>query len=119
MRQSFPMPRFNERRFNKLAAENEIDLGEINVQRLLEDFQLRHRHLEKGDLSDEEKKRIMKKIPSVNESSDYHNALLFLTAFLCKGDQYKTCAILACFSRVDEANIHRRVNKLIACVPSF
>ena len=113
------MPRFNERRFTKLAAENEIDLGEINVQRLLEDFQLSHRHLEKGDLSDEEKKRIVKKIPSVNEPSDYHNALTFLTTFLCKGDRYKTCAILACFSRLGEANIRRRVNKLIACVTSF
>ena len=119
MRQSFPIPRFNERRFTKLAAENEIDLGEINVQRLLEDFQLRHRHLEKWDLSNEVKKRIVKKIPSVNEPSDYHNALTFLTAFLCKGDRYKTCAILFCFSRLGEANIRRRVNKLIACVPSF
>ena len=119
MGQSFPMPRFNERRFNMLAAENEIDLSEINVQRLLEDFQLHHRHLVKGDLSDEKKKRIVKKIPSVNESSDYHNALMFLTAFICKGDRYKTCAILACFSRLGEANVRRRINKLIACVPSF
>ena len=50
LRQSFPIPRFNECRFKKLAAENEIDLVEINVQRLLEDFQLRHRHLVKGNL---------------------------------------------------------------------
>ena len=119
MRQSFPMPRFNERRFNMLEAENEIDLSEINEQRLLEDFRLRYRHLVKGDLSDEEKKHIVKKILSVNESSDYHNALTFLTAFLCKGDRYKTCAILACFSRLGEANVRRRINKLIACVPSF
>ena len=87
LRQSFPIPSFNERRFKKLAAENEIDLVEINVQRLLEDFQLRHRHFVKGDLSNEEKKRIVKKILSVNESSEYHNALMFLTAFICKGDR--------------------------------
>ena len=113
------MPHFNERKFKKRSAENEIDLDEINVQRLLEDFQLRHRHLVKGDLSNEEKKLIVKKIPSVNEPSDYYNALFFLTAFLCNGDRYKTWAILACFSRLGEENVRRRVNKLIASVPNF
>ena len=113
LRESFPMPRLNKRKFNKLAAEHEIDLSDFNMQRLLEDFQLRHRHLQNGDLSDEEKKRIVKKIPPVGKPSDYQSALLFLTLFMCKGDRDKACAILACFARLGEANIRRRVNKLI------
>ena len=119
LRESFPMPRVNERKINKLAAEHEIELSDINVQHLLEDFQLRHRHLQNGDLSDEEKKRIAKKIPPVGEPSDYQSALLFLTLFMCKGDRDKACAILACFARLGEANIRRRVNKLINTIGAF
>ena len=67
VRESFPLPRFNERKFQQLAEQNDFDLEEINVQRLLKDFQLRHRHLQDGDLSDDEKKCIAKNVPAVNE----------------------------------------------------
>ena len=120
MRKSFPMPRFNERKFQKLAEEHDIDLEEVNVQRLMEDFQLRHRHLLKGDLSDEQKKRIVKKIPSPSDTSDeYQNALYLLAVFLCNGDRDKTYGILYCFARLGEANIHRRVNKICNTISGY
>ena len=120
MRKSFPIPRFNARKFQKLAEEHEIDLVEVNVQRLVEDFHLRHRHLLKGDLSDEQKKRIVKKIPSPSETSDeYQNALFFLSVFMCKGDWDKAWAILYCFARLGEANIHRQVNKICNSISGF
>ena len=114
------MPRFNACKFLKLAEEHEIDLEEVNVQRLVEDFQLRHRHLLRGDLSNEQKKRIVKKIPSPNETSDeYQNALFFLSVFMCKGDRDKACAIFYCFARLGEANIHRRVNKICNSISGY
>ena len=80
---------------------------------------MRHRHLQLGDLSNEEKKRIVKKIPPVGEPSDYQSALLFLTLFMCKGDRDNASAILACFGRLGEANIRRRVNKNINTIGAF
>ena len=90
------------------------------MQLLVEDFQLRHCHLLKGDLSDEQKKRIVKKILSPSETSDaYQNALFFLSVFICKGDRDKACAILNCFARLGEANMHRRVNKICNYISGF
>ena len=94
-------------------------MDDINVQRLVEDFQLRHRHLLIGDLSDEQKKRIVK-IPSPSETfDDYQNGLFFLSVFMSKGDRDKACAILYCFARLGEANIHRRVNKICNCISGY
>ena len=114
------MPRFNAGKFQKLAEEHDIDLEEVNVQRLMDDFQLRHRHLLKGDLSDEQKKRIVKKIPSPSNNSDeYQNALFLLAVFMCKGDRDKACAILYCFARLGDANIRRRVNKICNTISGY
>ena len=98
--ESFPMPRFNERKFKKLAEKHDIDLDDINVQRLVEEFQLHHRHLLIGDHSDEEKKRILKKMPAPSDSSEYPNALFFLEVFMSSVDRTKACAILYCFERL-------------------
>ena len=82
------------------------------MQMLLEDFRLRHSHLLKGGQSDEEKKCIAKLIPPLGESSDYQEALYFLTVVLCQFDSNKANAILFCFARLVESNIRRQVNKL-------
>ena len=119
VREIFPLPRFNERKFQHLAEQNDIDLEEINVQRLLENFQLRLRHLQDEDLSDDEKKRIAKKVPAVNESSEYQRAMFLLTVGMCRLDRDKASAILYCFARLSESNIRRRVNKLCITIGDF
>ena len=94
-------------------------LGRNQRATTLGGFKLRHRHLHDGDLSDDEKKRIAKKVPAVNESSEYHRALFLLTLCMCRLDRDKASAILYCFARLSESNIRRRVNKLCITIGDF
>ena len=113
VRLQFPFPLFNERKFQEIAELSEIDWTEVDMQMLLEDFRLRHRHLLIGDLTDEEKKCNAKRVAQLGVSSrEYQDALYLLTVFLCKFDSNKATAILFCFARMCESNIRRRVNKL-------
>ena len=57
------------------------------------------------------KKRIAKRIQPLGESSDYQNALYFLTVFLCKFDSNKAISIIFCFARLCKKNDRRQVNK--------
>ena len=61
---------------------------------------MRHRHLLIGDLSYEENKRVAKHIPPLGGSSEYQDALYFLTVFLCKIDSNKASAIVFCLARL-------------------
>ena len=80
---------------------------------LYEDFCLRHRHLLRGDLTVAEKMRLIRKVPKLNESSQYQRALYALAVHLCENDRNKAAAILFCFARVKEFNIRRKFTQLI------
>ena len=55
MQLQFPFPRLDESKFQEIAELSDIDWNEVDMQMLLEDFRLRHRHLSIGGLSDEKK----------------------------------------------------------------
>ena len=112
LRERFPLPLFNERKFKLIAEESNIEWDYVNIQMVLEDIKLRNRHLLNADLSDEQKKRISKKIPAISVPSEYQSALFLLTVFICKFDKGKAFALLFCFARLNKQNILRRVNEL-------
>ena len=45
----FRLPKLNTRKFEAFAEENGVQLNQVDVQQLFEDFRLRNRHLQKGD----------------------------------------------------------------------
>ena len=112
IRKSFRLPSLNPVIFHQFAEKKRINLENVDVGQIYEDFRLRHRHLCSGDLSFQDKKRVVKEVPLLNESTEYQRALYAITLHLCDFDRNKALAILYCFARVTLGNIRDKFIEL-------
>ena len=75
VRKYFLLLNMNTHKFKAFADDYELDLDNVNVQELFEDFLLRHRHLHSGNLSKVEKQWIANRVLPAHKHSDYQEAL--------------------------------------------